>query len=125
VNIVRTVARISSYRLNIRWLKFICCICQSNDLEREIKQKNVGRASRGSAKKKEKTCPIVTSLTENPKNLKRKYIFFSLNEKTCLIRRGCKHLSSSIGWRAMVLQTWTKKWSGRDEKLLSPKPKTN
>jgi len=48
VNIVRTVARNSSNRLKFCWLKSICCICQSNELEREIRQKTEG-PSRGSA----------------------------------------------------------------------------
>ena len=42
MNIVRTVARKSSNRLKLCWLNVICCICQSNDLEREIQQKNWG-----------------------------------------------------------------------------------
>ena len=42
VNIVRTVARKSSNRLKFCWMKVICCICQSNKLEREIKQKTEG-----------------------------------------------------------------------------------
>jgi len=41
VNTVRTVARKSSNRLKFRWLKVICCVCQSNEFEREIKQ-NLG-----------------------------------------------------------------------------------
>jgi len=49
VNIVRTVARKSSHRLKFCWLKVICCICQSNELEHEIKQKT-GRPSRGASK---------------------------------------------------------------------------
>jgi len=36
-------------RLKFCWLKVICCICQSNNLEREIKQKTGGE-SRGLAK---------------------------------------------------------------------------
>jgi len=46
---VRTVARKSANRLIFCWLKVVCCICQSNELEREIKQKT-GGASRGPAK---------------------------------------------------------------------------
>ena len=42
MNIVRTVARKSSNRLKFFWLKGICCICQSKELEREIKQKPGG-----------------------------------------------------------------------------------
>jgi len=42
VNIVRTVTRKSSNRLKFCWLKVICSICQSNELEREIKQKTGG-----------------------------------------------------------------------------------
>jgi len=42
VNIVSTVARKSSNRLKLCWQKVICCICQSNELEREIKQKTGG-----------------------------------------------------------------------------------
>jgi len=42
VNIVRTVATKSSNRLKFCWLKVICCICQSNELEHEIKQKKLG-----------------------------------------------------------------------------------
>jgi len=44
MNIVRTVARNSSNRLKFCWLKVICCICQSNELECEIKQKTGGPA---------------------------------------------------------------------------------
>jgi len=44
VNIVRTVARKSSNRLKFCWLKVICCICQSNEFEHEIKQKTGGKA---------------------------------------------------------------------------------
>jgi len=40
--IVRTVARESSNRLKFCWLNLICCICQSNELEREIKHKTRG-----------------------------------------------------------------------------------
>jgi len=43
VNIVRTVARKSSNRLKFCWLKAICCTCQSNELEREIKHKTGGQ----------------------------------------------------------------------------------
>ena len=39
----------TSNRLNFFWLKVICCICQSNELEREIEQKT-GGASRRLAK---------------------------------------------------------------------------
>jgi len=49
VNIVRNVARKFSNRLKFCWLKVICCICQSNELEREIKNKT-GVPSRGPAK---------------------------------------------------------------------------
>ena len=49
MNIVRTVARKSSNRLKFCWLKVICCICQSNELEREIKQKTGGK--RGASQK--------------------------------------------------------------------------
>jgi len=49
VNIVRTVLRKSSNRLKFCWLKVISCICQSNELEREIQHKT-GGASRGPAK---------------------------------------------------------------------------
>jgi len=49
VNIVRTVARKSSNRLKFCWLKVICCICQPNELEREIQHKT-GGPSRGAAK---------------------------------------------------------------------------
>jgi len=49
VNIARRVARKSSDRLKFCWLKVICCTCQSNELEREIKQKTRG-ASRRPAK---------------------------------------------------------------------------
>jgi len=48
VNIVRAIARKSSNRLNFFWLKVICWICKSNELEREIKQ-NTGGSSRGLA----------------------------------------------------------------------------
>jgi len=34
VNIVETVARKSSNPLKFCWMKVICCICQSNELER-------------------------------------------------------------------------------------------
>jgi len=44
VNIVRTVARKSSNRLKFCRLKVICCICQSNEFEREIKQNTGGEA---------------------------------------------------------------------------------
>jgi len=51
VNIVRTVARKSSNPLKFCWLKFICYICQSNELERENKHKTAGGgASKGPAK---------------------------------------------------------------------------
>ena len=43
VNIVRTAVRKSSHRLKFCWLKVICCICQSNELELEIKQKMGGQ----------------------------------------------------------------------------------
>jgi len=46
VNIVRTFARMSSNRFKFCWLKVICCICQSNELEREIKHKTGGKAGR-------------------------------------------------------------------------------
>jgi len=49
VNIIRTVARRSSNRLKLCWLKIICCICISNELECEI-QHQTGRPSRGPAK---------------------------------------------------------------------------
>jgi len=42
VKIVRTVAKKSLNRLKFCWLKVICCICQSNELEREIKHKTGG-----------------------------------------------------------------------------------
>ena len=42
MSIVRIVARKSSNRLKFWWLKVICCICQSNELEREIKHKTGG-----------------------------------------------------------------------------------
>jgi len=42
VNIVRTVARKSSNRLKFCWLKVNCCVCQSNEVEREIKHKTGG-----------------------------------------------------------------------------------
>jgi len=42
MNIVSTVARMSSNRLKFCWLKVICCMCKSNEFEREIKQKTVG-----------------------------------------------------------------------------------
>jgi len=42
MNIVITVAINSSNRLKFSWLKVVCCICQSNKLEREIKQKTRG-----------------------------------------------------------------------------------
>jgi len=35
--------------LKFCWLKVICCICQSNELEREIKHKT-GETSKGPAK---------------------------------------------------------------------------
>ena len=44
MNIVRTVARKSSNRLKFWWLKVICSICQSNELEHEIKHKTGGEA---------------------------------------------------------------------------------
>jgi len=40
---------------------------------------------------------------------KKKNFFFNLNKKTCWIRRCCKELSSSIGWRVMALQSLVKK----------------
>ena len=43
VNIVRTVVRKSLNHLKFCWLKVICFICQSNELEREIKQKTGGQ----------------------------------------------------------------------------------
>jgi len=43
VNIVRTVARKSSTRLKFCWLNLICCICQSNELQRGIKHKTRGQ----------------------------------------------------------------------------------
>jgi len=42
MNIVRTVARKSSNRLKFCWLQVICCICQSNKLEHELKHKTGG-----------------------------------------------------------------------------------
>jgi len=36
----------SSNRLKFCWLKVICCICQSNELQREIKQKLWGPSKR-------------------------------------------------------------------------------
>jgi len=42
MNIVITVAWKSSNRLKFCWLNVICCICQSNELERDIKQKTGG-----------------------------------------------------------------------------------
>ena len=48
MNIVRTAARKSSNRLKFFCLKVICCVCQSNELKREIKQK-IGGSSRGPA----------------------------------------------------------------------------
>jgi len=48
VNIVRTVARKSSNRLKFYWLKVICCLCQSNELE--IKHKTGGGKQGGSQK---------------------------------------------------------------------------
>jgi len=50
VNIVRTVTRKSSYRLKFCWLKVICCISQSNELEHGIKQKT-GKAKEGASQK--------------------------------------------------------------------------
>ena len=42
VNSVRTVAKKSSHRLKFCWLKVVCYICQSNELEREIQYKTGG-----------------------------------------------------------------------------------
>ena len=42
MNIVRNVATKSSNRLTFFWLKVICCICQANELERDIKHKAGG-----------------------------------------------------------------------------------
>jgi len=47
--IVNLVVWIGFKWLRFCWLKVICCICQSNELEREIKQKTGGE-SRGPAK---------------------------------------------------------------------------
>jgi len=49
VNIVRTVAGKSSNRLKFCWLKVICCIRQSNKLERETRHK-IGGTKQGTAK---------------------------------------------------------------------------
>ena len=48
VNIVRTVVRKSLNCLKFFWLQVICCICQSNKLEHEIKHKT-GGANQGEA----------------------------------------------------------------------------
>jgi len=48
VNIVRTVARKPANHLKFCWLKVICCICQSNELE--IKQRTVGGKTGGQPK---------------------------------------------------------------------------
>jgi len=55
VNIVGNVARNSSNRLKFFWLNVICCICQSNELECEIKQKTGGGASREGSQKSRRT----------------------------------------------------------------------
>jgi len=52
VNIVRTVTRKSSNGLKFCWLNVICCICQSNEFEREIKHK-IGEAKQGLSQKSE------------------------------------------------------------------------
>ena len=54
--IVRTVAKNSSNRLKFFWLKVICCLCLSNELEREIKQ-TTGGTSWGPAKTMAGPCP--------------------------------------------------------------------
>jgi len=46
VNIGRNVARKSSTRLKFCWLKVICRICQSNELERDIKHKTEKQVKR-------------------------------------------------------------------------------
>jgi len=56
VNIVRTGARRSSNRLKFYWLKVICCICQPNKLECEMKHKT-GVPSRMPAKNLEDRGP--------------------------------------------------------------------
>jgi len=50
VNIVRNVARKSSNRFKFCWLRVICCMCQSNELEPESKQKTGGGTMRVSGK---------------------------------------------------------------------------
>jgi len=50
VNIVRIVAIKSSNRLKFCWQQVICCICQSNELEREIKHKTGGTKQGASQK---------------------------------------------------------------------------
>jgi len=45
-----------NYRLKFCWLKGICCICHSNEFEREIKHKT-GGSSRGPAKNLEGAWP--------------------------------------------------------------------
>jgi len=55
-----------------------------------------------SAKKSQKHAPILTSPTEN------------LEPKTKKIFRWFEQLSSSIGWRVIASQTWSKQWPARD-----------
>jgi len=69
VNIVRIVARKSSNRLKFCWLKVICCIRQSSELEREITQKNAvdkQGASQKSGKAWPTHAPLEPPLSGNP-----------------------------------------------------------
>ena len=51
---------------------------------------------------------IVTSPTDKPHSKRKK--LFDLNYEACWVRRGCEQISSSIVWRGMVLQSFSKKW---------------
>jgi len=50
VHITRTVAGKSSNRLKFYWVNVIYCICQSNELEREIKHNTRGAKQEASQK---------------------------------------------------------------------------
>jgi len=55
-----------------------------------------------------KTCPLC-DVTFRKTPLKPKIVFFDFDYKTCWIRRGFEQLSSSIVWRALGLQSSTRK----------------
>ena len=67
----------------------------------------VGAQGRPKMAKISKTCPLCDVTSRKPHRNQK--FFYDFDNKTCSIRRGFEQFSSSIAWRVIGLQSYTRK----------------